>query len=134
MGEIINFDFNKRQSKDGEKTPAQEKVANVIDFKEHSEKKKESMQLKEGLENIIKESSKNEDGTHAIKFDLKLKNNKREILTDYLISKGIHFYSVDNKMGPTESDVGLDLDIDEDEIQNLLEFFKEKDIEYTHIK
>ncbi|PIR57890.1 MAG: hypothetical protein COU71_01725 [Parcubacteria group bacterium CG10_big_fil_rev_8_21_14_0_10_38_31] len=134
MGEIINFDFNKRQSKDGEKTPAQEEATNVIDFKEHSEKKKESMQLKEGLENIIKESSKNEDGTYAIKFDLKLKNNKREILTDYLISKGIHFYSVDNKMGPTESDVGLDLDIDEDEIQNLLEFFKEKDIEYTHIK
>lgn len=138
MGEKINFDDYKKNNPESTKEPLSkdniDKPADIIDFKERLEKKKGSIQLKEEGENILKESHKNKDGTYEIRFNLKLKNNKRETLTDYLISKGLHFYSVDNKMGPTESDIGLDLDIEEDGIQNLLAFLKEKDIEYTHIE
>jgi len=133
MGEIIKIDFNNNE-KNKEESSSDEQVADVIDFKKHSEEKGNAIQLKEEMEKIIKISNTNKDGTHRLKFDLKLENIKRGVLKNYLISQELYFYSIDNEMNTTKSGIGLDLDIDKDQILGLLEFFKKENIDYTYIE
>lgn len=134
MGEIIKINFINEKSEGKEGPPTEDGVADVIDFKEKQGEKNESIKLKEEIEDIIKKGSKNEDGTYEIRFNLKLETSKRETLKGYLISHGLEFFSIDNEMNANDSDIEFDLDIGEDQISDLLTFFKGEGISYTPIE
>jgi len=137
MGEIINLNFNNKQEGVPAKNEAIKnesainKPANIIEFKDYKEAKEERAKDKEILQNIIEKSHKNKDGTYAVKLNIKLETFKREALKQHLMNRGLHFYSIDNKTGSVESNIGLDLDIRKDQLPELLEFFKDEGVEYS---